>query len=87
MAACQECMASTAPNPLQSQVNMANIGDAAMSTPSVAINFESTMSGPQDNLETATNVTTNVSGKEKKHQHASSGMVRGESCINMAMSF
>ena len=84
-------MASAAPNPLQSQVNVANIGNAAMSTPSVAINvainIESTMSGPQDNSETATNVTTDVSGKGKKHQHASSSMVRSESCINMAMSF
>ena len=80
-------MASAAPNLLQLQVNMANIGDAAMSTPSVAINIESTMSGPQDNSEMATNVTTDVSCKGKKCQHASSGMVRSESCINMAMSF
>ena len=80
-------MASAAPNLLQLQVNMANIGDAAMSTPSVAINIESTMSGPQDNSEMATNVTTDVSGKGKKRQHASSSMVRSEPCINIAMSF
>ena len=59
-------MASAAPNLLQSQVNVANIGEAVMSTPSVAINIESTMSGPQDNSETATNVTTDVSSKGKK---------------------
>ena len=79
-------MASAAPNPLQSQVNVANIGNAAMSTPLVAIIIESTMSEPQDNSETATNVTTDVSSKGKKCQHAFSGMVRSESCINMAMS-
>ena len=49
-------MGLAAPNLLQSQVNMANIGNAAMSTPLVAINIDCTMSGPQDNSETATNV-------------------------------
>ena len=86
LAACRECMASAAPNPLQSQVNVANIGDAVTSTPSAAINIESTTSHPQDDSEMATDVTTDVSGKGKNRQQASGGMVRSESYINMAVS-
>src|ERR1700761_8422927 len=83
---CVSWLASAAPNPLQSQVNVANIGDAVTSTPSAAINIESTTSHPQDDSEMATDVTTNVSGKGKNRQHASGGMVRSESYINMAVS-
>jgi hypothetical protein len=79
-------MASAAPNPLQSQVNAANIGDAVTSTPSAAINIESTTSQPQADSEMATDVTTDVSGKGKKRQLASSSVVRSESHNNTAAS-